>query len=176
MVLADGKIVQANAETNPDLFRVLKGGGNNFGIVTRFDMTTFEARNIWDGMHVIAKSETDAVVDAFVDFTRALTEKPDSHVLVMFIFLPHASEHAIFLVLTHLDGEENHPSLDKFLAIPGKSDMRVTSVAKKIASFLVPSGKQCAPPPQKKKPSDGCPSLGLNPIGSEFDELTSTYF
>ena len=143
VVLANGGVVQANAETNPDLFRVLKGGGNNFGIVTRFDMATFEARNVWDGMHTVAKSETPAVVDAFVDFTRALAEKPDSHVLVMFTFLPQATEHFIGLVLTHLDGEENHVSLDKFLAIPGKKEMRVTSLAEKVASFLVPSGKQC---------------------------------
>ncbi|RYP74051.1 hypothetical protein DL771_003240 [Monosporascus sp. 5C6A] len=32
VVLADGSIVEANATTNPDLFQVLKGGSNNFGI------------------------------------------------------------------------------------------------------------------------------------------------
>lgn len=49
VVLADGSIVNANEETNSDLFRVLKGGGNNFGIVTRFDMTTLPFKSIWDG-------------------------------------------------------------------------------------------------------------------------------
>lgn len=34
VVLADGSIVEANATTNSDLFRVLKGGSNNFGIVS----------------------------------------------------------------------------------------------------------------------------------------------
>ncbi|KZL65020.1 fad binding domain-containing protein [Colletotrichum incanum] len=38
VVLADGSILQANDTENEDLFRVLKGGGNNFCIVTRFDM------------------------------------------------------------------------------------------------------------------------------------------
>ncbi|RYP70385.1 hypothetical protein DL771_005506 [Monosporascus sp. 5C6A] len=141
VVLADGSVVDANEKTNSDLFRVLKGGGNNFGIVTRFDMSTFEAKNIWDGNLVCAKSETQATLDAFVDFTKQLKEKPDSHVLLMWTFMPQAKEHFVNLVLTHLDGVENAPSLDKFLAIPGQKNMKTTSLAQKIASFLVPSGK-----------------------------------
>lgn len=31
IVLADGSVVLADAKTRPDLFRALKGGGNNFG-------------------------------------------------------------------------------------------------------------------------------------------------
>ena len=46
VVLADGRIVDANQETHQDLFRALKGGGNNFGIVTRFDMVTFPAHDV----------------------------------------------------------------------------------------------------------------------------------
>jgi len=46
-VLADGSIVNANASENTDLFWALKGGGSNFGIVTRFDLYTRPVRNIW---------------------------------------------------------------------------------------------------------------------------------
>ncbi len=142
MVLADGSVVEANASTNPDLFRVLKGGGNNFGIVTRFDMVTFEAKDIWDGTHVVPSSEVYAVIPAFIDFTLALKENPDSHILVMWTWLPKQTDYFVMLVLTHLDGVENAPSMDKLLAIPGKKDMRMTTLATKVAGFLVPSGKQ----------------------------------
>ena len=42
VVTADGKIVDASATCNPDLFWALKGGSNNFGIVTKFTYKTFD--------------------------------------------------------------------------------------------------------------------------------------
>lgn len=41
VVLAGGEVVHANAETNADLRLALRGGSNNFGIVTSFTMRTF---------------------------------------------------------------------------------------------------------------------------------------
>ena len=49
VVLAGGKIVNANARVNRDLWFALKGGSNNFGIVTRFDLRTLPQREIWCG-------------------------------------------------------------------------------------------------------------------------------
>ena len=50
VVLADGRIVNANKTTNADLFMALKGGSSNFGIVTRYDMETFENEDLWGGV------------------------------------------------------------------------------------------------------------------------------
>jgi FAD/FMN-containing dehydrogenase len=38
VVTADGEVVRADADTNPDLFWALRGGAGNFGIVTAFEL------------------------------------------------------------------------------------------------------------------------------------------
>src|SRR5580693_8148630 len=40
LVLASGEVIEVSADSHPDLFWALRGGGGNFGIVTRF---TFQA-------------------------------------------------------------------------------------------------------------------------------------
>lgn len=49
LVLPYGKVVNVNASSSPHLFKALKGGSNNFGVVTRFDVKSFESGRFWGG-------------------------------------------------------------------------------------------------------------------------------
>lgn len=49
VVLANGTISNVGYDSHPDLFFALRGGGNQFGIVTRFDLNTYPQGPVWGG-------------------------------------------------------------------------------------------------------------------------------
>ena len=49
MVLADGSVVVANKDENPDLYWAVRGGGGNFGVVTSFLLQLHDVKNIIGG-------------------------------------------------------------------------------------------------------------------------------
>lgn len=65
VVLADGSVVTASKQNNTDLWRALKGGGNNFGIVTRFTARTFACTHVWSGFVYYLSWQAPKVLAAF---------------------------------------------------------------------------------------------------------------
>lgn len=71
LVLASGQVVSANIKTNSDLFVALKGGSNNFGIVTRFDLEAFPQGEFWGGLILYDDSASPQLLKAFADLNKA---------------------------------------------------------------------------------------------------------
>lgn len=57
LVTADGEVVHASAEENPDLFWVLRGGGGNFGVVTELECRTHKLGPLQAGALVYRMSD-----------------------------------------------------------------------------------------------------------------------
>ena len=72
VVLADGSIVNVNSSSNSDLYRALRGGGNNFGVVTRFDLETYEYNLMHGGLIAWADTPETSTneINAFVNFAK----------------------------------------------------------------------------------------------------------
>jgi FAD/FMN-containing dehydrogenase len=71
VVLSNVSIINVTPTSSPDLFLVLKGGGNSFGIVTSYVVKAHpQPAEVWGGIHIIERGEdTDAVMlKAFRDF------------------------------------------------------------------------------------------------------------
>jgi hypothetical protein len=66
IVLSNGLVVNANATSHVDLFTALKGGANNFGIVTRLDLDVFVQGPMWGGV-VLYSNSTDEELLAGLD-------------------------------------------------------------------------------------------------------------
>ncbi|HSL42847.1 MAG TPA: FAD-binding oxidoreductase [Anaerolineales bacterium] len=56
VVTADGQILHVDAETHPDLFWAIRGGGGNFGVVTRFKFKLYDVSNFIGGMLILPAS------------------------------------------------------------------------------------------------------------------------
>ena len=69
---ADGRLLRVNAETHPDLFWAIRGGGGNFGVVTRFRYRLHEVDTIVGGMLVLPA--TPEVIASFVAEAEAAPE------------------------------------------------------------------------------------------------------
>jgi hypothetical protein len=57
VILANGSISQISQATAPDLYWALRGGGNNFGIVTHFDLATYPLTQAWGGYNFYLLSD-----------------------------------------------------------------------------------------------------------------------
>ena len=69
IVLANGTILDVTASAHSDLFRALKGGSSNFGIVTSFQIRTFPLQGIWGGnIYFHAEPTLDQQLKAFNGF------------------------------------------------------------------------------------------------------------
>jgi FAD/FMN-containing dehydrogenase len=73
IVSADGELLRVDAESHPDLFWAIRGGGGNFGVATRFRFRLHEVDEVVGGMLVLPA--TPEVIASFVEEAEAAPEE-----------------------------------------------------------------------------------------------------
>lgn len=82
MVLANGSLVEVNRHNFPDLFHAQKGGGNNFGVVTRYDLLLKEGGLVVGGEVIAPENQTEQWLDLVYDYsTRQAVQDVKTHAL-----------------------------------------------------------------------------------------------
>jgi FAD/FMN-containing dehydrogenase len=122
IVTADGELLRVDAERHPDLFWAIRGGGGNFGVVTRFKYRLHPVDTIVGGMLVLPA--TPEVIASFVAEADAAPEELSTIANVMTAppmpFLP-AEVHGELIIMAILvyagEGEAGERAVAPFRAL-----------------------------------------------------------
>jgi hypothetical protein len=116
IVLADGTITTASEKWNPDLWRALKGGGNNFGIVTRLTLRSFPSGSVWSGFLYMPSSQAQKTLVGFNEFLDRIISDDEGKTydeyaagpLACFSYLQQLGIQAIAVNLVHTQPPSNN--------------------------------------------------------------------
>ncbi|KAK4062461.1 CAZyme family AA7 [Trichoderma aggressivum f. europaeum] len=124
IVLGDGRIVRSREDgEHADLFRALKGGGCNFGIVTNFRMRALRSGPVWAGMTVHPKEAIPEAITALKEFTDNVPADVDSNLLCFFTYTvsianPDFKDIVVLGALIQIAGVDEAPAYKKWLHMP----------------------------------------------------------
>ena len=116
IMLSSSKLVTASENENSELFRALKGGGSNFGIVTSLTYRTLPIDKIWYEVRVYDRTQNPKLLDALYEHQIATANNPNIHCVPVFLNLDTP---ATFVGFVSYDANEPHPEAFKqFYDIP----------------------------------------------------------
>ncbi|MEZ0111413.1 FAD/FMN-containing dehydrogenase [Catenulispora sp. EB89] len=74
VVTADGAVVAADEDENPELFWAVRGGGGNFGIVTAFEFAAHPTTDVFHGRITFPGAEAAKVIPGWAEYMRTAPE------------------------------------------------------------------------------------------------------
>jgi FAD/FMN-containing dehydrogenase len=110
VVTADGQLRCVDAETDPDLFWAIRGGGGNYGVATRFQFRLHEVGTIVGGMLILPA--TRDVIASFIAEAEAAPEELSAIANVMpappmpFVPAEYHGRLILMAMLVHAGGGE----------------------------------------------------------------------
>lgn len=146
VVLADGSIVEANEVQNTDLFRGLRGGSSNFGIVTRIDLKTFKQGPVWAATIYSPLSTVDDQIKIFANLSKAESYDENASFFTGFGYSQSKNMTVVTNDLVYTKAVENPPHYQAFLDQPSfysaSSLTSMTALSQQKASYLPPGKSQ----------------------------------
>ena len=87
LVTADGDVLDVTADSDPDLFWALRGGGGNFGVATTFEYRLHDVTMVTGGLVAHPFAAAGDMLRFYREFTRTVTDE-----LTVFAALVHAPD------------------------------------------------------------------------------------
>ena len=142
VVLGNGSLVNANQNSHADLYRALKGGANNFGVVTRFDLATFPQGNISSALIFNDISQRAAIFKAFTEITASPDFDIYTSLVTSIAFNSTTKEWTFINVAVYTKPVVNPPVFADLLSIPSTNN--ITSLS--LTSLAVLADEPETPP------------------------------
>ncbi|EPS94063.1 hypothetical protein FOMPIDRAFT_1020237 [Fomitopsis schrenkii] len=115
LVLPNGTVTNVTESTYPDLFWGLKGGYNNYGIVTTFTLQTYPQSQVWGGQMIVLGQFVDQVNRATANFAANVTD-PKAQIITTYDY--EQGTLLATLMLFYDAPEQPADIFDEFMAIP----------------------------------------------------------
>lgn len=146
IVLPSGEIVTASPQVNPDLFFASRGGGGNaYGVVTKYTVQSRAAGTFYAGNVIYAFEQTNAVIKAIHDFTKYNTD-PKASIIGTYekITTPDLNlnlDEAVIMFLVY-DGPNPGESFKNFTDIPHLLNTMAQKNYPEVANMPLPFGAE----------------------------------
>ncbi|KAK0184492.1 FAD dependent oxidoreductase [Armillaria mellea] len=140
LVVPNGAVVTVTEENDPDLFFSLKGGFNNYGIVTQFTLKTHPQGAVWGGAASYNASYVSAFNAATVKFCSEVTD-PKAAMAMLYSYV---NGQVLLTAEIFYDGPTPPDGIfDDFLAIPALAqDLTTRSYFDLINSTLASTNSE----------------------------------
>ncbi|KAH7068016.1 hypothetical protein BKA63DRAFT_104049 [Paraphoma chrysanthemicola] len=123
VVTASGIIVTASPTSFSDLYWALRGGGNNFGIVTKFNLETFpHGPQMFGGQRRFFNTSFSAAIDAFVNLGVNAAKDPKAAQFIAITLNAASGTKVAIAELEYADPVLDARVFAEYKAIPAFSD------------------------------------------------------
>ncbi|KAF5523465.1 Bifunctional solanapyrone synthase [Colletotrichum aenigma] len=173
-VLSSGSIVYATSTNEySDLFWALRGGGNNFAIVTRFDLKTYEIEKVAVGNVAYGSGQRDSFLADLYDFSRNGVQNQRAFVLPTISYVPAAGPNVTYsATLFYNDNNETSPSVLQQFLPPQVIPKTSTFATRTLADWSAEADQGFDQLAQERGPEikGFISTLAMNPVSRSFIE------
>ncbi|KAJ9402605.1 CAZyme family AA7 [Paecilomyces variotii] len=137
IILANGSLIDANSTSHTDLFWALKGGANNFGIVTAFTLYTYPIHMVWGGVKQYSLDQLPRLLAAAYEFQYSGITDPYANFMLQ-AFTTNKTVGAV-LNMVYLKPEKEPAAFAPFASISTLEDTtKVQTLTQMISGQMVP--------------------------------------
>lgn len=111
VVTADGRLLHVTPDREPDLFWALRGGRDNFGVVTAMEIDLMPVATVYGGALVFPVEKAAEVFDTYLGWTAAVPDAMNSSIAL--VSLPNCpsipeplrGRHTVHVRIAHMPGD-----------------------------------------------------------------------